>query len=183
NQITTSITKPHIFNLESSSGLYSNLWDGDMTHRNTDKPVKKTIYDPSPPEFTVPRRNFATGFSIPGSSTSGEDRMYLAFDSGEEGYYYKNGHNVGVYVRRSTSDTKGYLIFAQCLVGSGNGAFYGEHNHSHLGYYWTVAKSTYNEANYLYFNIDPSTAKNPFVRPTLSGNLMNGRTIIAAKEE
>ena len=34
-----------------------NLWDSNMTNSESDEYVDKTVYDPCPPGFTVPRRN------------------------------------------------------------------------------------------------------------------------------
>ncbi|MBR3304119.1 MAG: hypothetical protein IKI67_08075, partial [Bacteroidales bacterium] len=67
-----AIQQPSFF-MHTSSGnswtttLLANLWNADETknyeaNAQKDIPVKKTIYDPSPVGYTVPRRNAATAF-------------------------------------------------------------------------------------------------------------------------
>lgn len=66
--IKSGISKPEIFNgNDAMDGDNCNLWDMDKkNYDRDDKPVIKTIYDPSPIGFHVPGPNTFTGFTTTG---------------------------------------------------------------------------------------------------------------------
>lgn len=88
NQLVTigaSIQNPHKFfcsNENWCSKYYSNLWSANNTETTAnDKPVVKTIYDPSPTGYCLPPSNAFTGFTCGGNEVLGKNAFGTKFNS------------------------------------------------------------------------------------------------------
>ncbi|GEM_PF-2570633 len=177
-----SIQYPYQFIIYGGNwATYRNLWDAGQTEKDEDREPIKTVYDPCPPGFKVPRKSCFTGFSLRGNFTS-EDRIYLQSDMGEDGYYYKAAKAVGVYCKKGASDRTGILMYAQAYYGS-DGAFLGDRGQ--IGWYWTSCKSNDNAGNAMSININPATATAewPFAKIYWSGGCVYGRSLMPVKDE
>ena len=128
-----SISKPNYmygYYNESASGTFddpkisgyytlahANLWDATRTYSTVaDRVPVKTIFDPCPPGFSVPRRNFLTGLLTEGKtyiSANHDAKRYMniiwtkSSDLGGRG---------GIWVKRFSGDTEGYFI--PCVTAS-----------------------------------------------------------------
>ena len=117
----------------SGGGKQTNLWDADMNVVDSDQPVNKTVYDPCPAGFSVPRYKFSTYFSTTnnvGSFTSG--------------YYFK----------KTPSDPTG--SFWAASGGRFNGG--GLDGVGTRGYYWSATAYSSQDGRYLSLNsgsVDP----------------------------
>ena len=88
--VSTSILRPFTaIDFPSGSYNYLNLWDATLDYTDTtlpqsglDKVPDKTVYDPSPPGFSVPRRNYWTGFRIKNSYGNYARVLTIKGDSG-----------------------------------------------------------------------------------------------------
>jgi len=101
----------------TTKATYQNLWDATATG-DTDKETVKTIYDPCPPGFKVPRKNAYNYFS---TTTKIGD-----FDAG---YLFK----------KTSSDTDGMFFYAAGYRHHETGAL---GSMSTWGHYWTSSATT-----------------------------------------
>ena len=99
----------HRFGFNWGTAPYRNLWnvDNDDTGLN-DKPIIKTIYDPSPVGYCLPAPKAFTGFTCFGHSTSGED-MYIRFPQYNSPYKSK----------REYWDNSGWIFYCNPMKGEG----------------------------------------------------------------
>ncbi len=114
-------------------------WCAGNNETSVDKATVKTIYDPSPAGYVVPRRNAFTAFII---GTSGYTPNSLAF---QRGYYF---HNVWSNTTAGTGATStiffpagGYWAFGDAVLLQVGKA----------GFYWNSMPDSGNTASYLSF--------------------------------
>ena len=130
SNMAENISKPYNAYWNNSffgGGNQTNLWDADMNVVDSDQPVNKTVYDPCPAGFSVPRYNFATYFSTTNKVGS--------FD---KGWWFK----------KTPSDPTG--SFWAASGGRFSGAGVGSDGNN--GYYWsaTMSSSSYGRNFYFY---------------------------------
>lgn len=109
-----------------------NLWDNNLGDVDTDDPAPcKTIYDPCPAKFCVPRYKFSTGFA--------DVRELKVAGPFDHGYYFK----------RNDSDSEGAFWAAHGYLAGG--ATFSENidNFGVAGRYWTNTAYTSYYARYM----------------------------------
>ena len=139
-------TSDWMYDRTNGSAHYYNLWDATQTVHSgnststlptatngangADKNTVKTVYDPCPPGFCVPRRNAYSGFlsSSGASSASGGNPP--------PGSYAKGAFNAG-YTFYTQNTNSGATIFFP----GGGGRYYNNANtlYTESGFYWTAA--------------------------------------------
>ena len=149
------IKNPHIFNSNGNGVFtYHNLWDGNSVLTSNweshDEIVQKTVYDPSPRGFTVPRRNVMTG----GTSDGGNilySVYYSASDNNRSNLEWPAGRMI---TDNHTNDVNSYKIFMPSIGWRGWGD--GNVNYSYVTdqwgtgdqmFYWTASSVNISEPN------------------------------------
>ncbi len=176
--LQTSIQYPYKF-IKTTWTDYLNLWDAGQTVAGEDREPIKTVYDPCPPGFKVPRKSCFTGFSLRGNFAN-EDRIDLQSDMGEDGYYYKAAKAVGIYCKKGSSDRTGILMYTQSFYFN-TGAFVKDRGQ--IGWYWTACRTETTSANAMRININPATAERPFAQIYWPGGCDFGRSLMPVKDE
>ena len=110
-----------------------NWWSADATFGNYDMTTVKTIYDPSPAGFTVPRHNAFNGFSTTSATWYGSDGV---------GYLFPNGY-------RQSGTATIFLPACGRRQGSGALAVVGE-----WGNYWVAVPQGDNTGRRFVFGAD-----------------------------
>ena len=110
----------------TTKATYQNLWDANQTG-TTDRETVKTIYDPCPPGFKVPRKN-AYAFT---TKTN-------AIGDFEAGYLFK----------RTSTDGEGMFMYASGYRNHKNG---GLSSMGTYGHYWVATATTSGNGNLLRF--------------------------------
>ena len=117
--IATSIKVPYkMIKNASEFAKRRNLWSGRLTTLNFDTPTIKTIYDPCPPGFCVPRRNI-----IAGTIEQGIDVVDML------DVYYT--------IKRGSADERLFRIFRGGYRKSDNGSVEDD-----AAFYWTASPAT-----------------------------------------
>lgn len=120
-----------IRNDDEKGGL--NAWDADNTAYEADSPVIKTIYDPCPPGFSVPRLHAFTGFTRSGENATGPSEILGDFVDTDS-----NGSRPCGWLF-TTSGTHGDKTLFFPLAGMRN--YLGNMvSNSERGYYWTSGR-------------------------------------------
>lgn len=140
--IMNYILKPDVMQKQvSGDNAYANLWSVDnIVYTANDKPVVKTVYDPSPVGFKLPPGNVFTGFTTTGGSTSTSSEINGTWSSSS-----LKGWNF--YTDSSKSKTiffpaSGYRYRSNGMVS----------NVSSDGFYWSAVPSSPTKGHYLYFS-------------------------------
>lgn len=121
----------YVYNQSAANGF----WCAGNTEYSKDKPTVKTIYDPSPAGYTIPRYNAFLGFRLGTSGSSPNVNGSFA-----KGYYFWN-----VYRADSGVSTTGMRTIFFPASGSRNNTRGALDNVTSLGYYWSaVPDNTYN---------------------------------------
>ena len=110
----------------TTKATYQNLWDANQTS-TTDRETVKTIYDPCPPGFKVPRKN-AYAFTTKTNAIGGF----------EAGYLFK----------RTSTDGEGMFMYASGYRNHANG---GLGSMGTFGHYWVATATTGGNGNLLRF--------------------------------
>lgn len=120
-----------IRNDDEKGGL--NAWDADNTSYRIDSPVIKTIYDPCPPGFTVPRLRAFTGFTLDGENATHPSEIFGDFVETDSAGSRPCGWLF------TTSGTNGDKTLFFPLAGMRN--YLGNMvSNSERGYYWTSGR-------------------------------------------
>ena len=121
--LANCIRNPHVFNVnESGVYTYSNLWDGDLilTEPNnyySDRgPVNKTVYDPCPRGFTVPRTNFMTGATSNGwNSGTLYSKYYPTRSDANYNQEWPAGRRITSNHQESSNPDVDYVVFLPAI--------------------------------------------------------------------
>ena len=170
----------------------NNLWHATNTQESptTGAVPVKTIYDPCPPGFSVPRMDFSTGFTKTGQMkrgnpyTSDWDGINLITSKGENGWDGK-----GYWFKKNASDVDGFFVPAlenRFYPNTGTttemGGLGGEES-GPRAYYWCCVPSSFS-AGYSFFTTKlKEYSGNPFfsVCPKFTGySVQYGLNIIPA---
>ena len=149
----TRSASPYNWCSDNSSKFY-NVWNNNQNAADQNKDIIKTIYDPSPAGYSLPKRNAFTFVTTTGSTAdaSSDASKYLQFNVID-----KNGDSSissadfirGWYFKRSTYDTAGYLVPAS---GCRNYSSGGVSNVGSTGGYWSSSPYSTGSGRYLYFS-------------------------------
>ena len=171
----TRSASPYNWCSDNSSKFY-NVWNNNQNAADQNKDIIKTIYDPSPAGYSLPKRNAFTFVTTTGSTAdaSSDASKYLQFNVID-----KNGDSSissadfvrGWYFKRSTYDTAGYYVPASGYRGYSSG---GVSNVGSCGYYWSSSPSGTDYGRSLYFH---STRLNPLYY----GHRANGFSVLPAR--
>ena len=177
------INEAYVKNFDISSG-FNNLWNAFSAGRGNDTRIRKTVYDPCPPDYCLPPRDAFTGFTIDGEAITHNhpDRINAdTYDSLRDGYHF--------YRKRMTStgekDPSGGSIFF-CRTGLRRHASLRD-SYTDWGAYWTVERSKVNNnsnsdrAIHLVINHDKDVE--PHYHKTPGGYLTDSWSIRPALEE
>lgn len=110
-----------------------NAWDADNTQFATDSPVLKTIYDPCPPGFSVPRFRAFTGFTVDGTNATSSSEIYGDYID----MNLSTGYPCGWMFTATANQSNKTIFFpiSGMRIYNGNITSTGER-----GYYWTSAR-------------------------------------------
>lgn len=189
--IGLSIKNPHIYYHSNQNLWYSgysinsewaidhhynrgfhNMWNAYSASRGDDVKVRKTVYDPCPPDFCLPRLYAFTGFTSNGGNQTNINNINGVFDDARGGYYFNKKKMVG-----STKDPSGGTVFF-CRTGlrrygtlnSDGGAY------KDWGAYWTAERGEHFAIHLVMtdgvrvspqFNTDGQMADSWSIRPAL----------------
>ncbi len=109
-----------------------NAWDADNTQYAADSPVIKTVYDPCPPGFTVPRFRAFTGFTSDGTNATSQADIYGDYVEATSGY--------PAGWRFTTSGTQSNKTVFFPMSGMRNYAGGRIVSIGERGYYWTTGR-------------------------------------------
>lgn len=116
------IKNPHVFYKNGGEGIftYRNLWNGIYIPTEwfgQDEIVKKTIYDPSPRGFTVPRTNAFTGGTSDGSNKDdSSNQVYSVYYSAGGANLYNSEWPAGRKMTNNhTNASSSYTIYLPVL--------------------------------------------------------------------
>ena len=129
SNMAQTISKPYNAYWNSTftgGGNQKNLWDADMSGFDSDQPVNKTVYDPCPAGFSVPRYYFATYFS-----TNNRVRSFKG----------------GCYFKKTPSDPTGSFWATSGYRNGGAGV----NEAGNYGSYWSATANNSSYGRYLYF--------------------------------
>ena len=110
-----------------------NAWDADNTQFQSDSLVIKTIYDPCPPGFAVPRFRAFTGFTRTGGNATTPSDIYGDFVVANSSQGYPDGW---MFTSSGTPSNK-TVFFAIAGMRSYIGSLTGI---GERGYYWTAGR-------------------------------------------
>ena len=160
-----------------SRPYFHNLWNAFTAGLGDDAKVRKTVYDPCPPDFCLPRLNSFSAFTIDGNETATVSRINGTFDSARNGWQF--------YRKRMNGTTKdpsgGSMFFCKTGLrreGSLNGTY------RTWGAYWTAERKvngTYDLAQHLVLRNTNSVE--PFYFNTAGGYLADSWSIRPALED
>lgn len=120
-----------------------NAWDADNTAYQSDSPVVKTIYDPCPPGFCVPRFRAFTGFTANGINTVNSSEIYGDYVAADPAA----GRPCGWMFTTSGTNANKTFFFAFAGMRSYVGRL---SSVAERGYYWTAGRYEKNDPNYHY---------------------------------
>lgn len=120
-----------------------NAWDADNAAFSTDSRVLKTVYDPCPPGFCVPRLNAFTGFTISGVNSSSSSDILGDFIEADGAA----GRPAGWLFTTTGTNTNKTMFFG--LTGMRSGFTGATVSLGDRGYFWTAGRYQ-NEANLAY---------------------------------
>lgn len=161
----------------SNTHGFHNLWNAYSAGHGEDAKVRKTIYDPCPPDFCLPRRDAFTGFTLNGADTAIHARINGDFDSVRDGYHFYKKKMTGTTASPVQHPEGGSMFF--CRTGlRREGSL---HYFSGWGAYWTAERN----ANYAIHLVLDGTASWPHVYPQFDtdGRLADSWSIRPALEE
>ena len=156
-----SIRNPHVMYSGQNMPWFYNLWNADNA-TNAAAPVKKSIYDPSPRGFKIPRRDAYTGLrsgDFSSSASKGNDAMWVD----QEGEIPP-----GCFIPRQYKSAEDRDLFFPCsgYRFSSSAMYY----QSSYGRYWTAEYAHYilslgTYFKYLYLTGENSPSSGFSVRP------------------
>ena len=112
---------------------FHNMWNAYSSSRGDDVKVRKTVYDPCPPGFCLPRLNAFTGFTSNGGNQANINNINGYFDDVRGGYYFYKKKMTG-----TAKDSSGGSMFF-CRTGlRRNGSLDGAYKS--WGAYWTAER-------------------------------------------
>ena len=159
------------------SYAFHNLWNAFSAGLGDDAKVRKTIYDPCPPDFCLPRLNAFSAFTRDGNVTTNTSYINGTFDTARNGWLFYRKRMTG-----STKDPSGGTIFF-CKTGlrregSLNGTY------KTWGAYWTAERQIHggnDRAKHLVLR--ESNSVEPFYFHDAGGYLADSWSIRPALEE
>ena len=160
-----------------SRPYFHNLWNAFTAGLGDDAKVRKTVYDPCPPDYCLPRLNSFSAFTIDGNETANVSRINGTFDSARNGWNFYRKRMNGT----TKDDTGGSMFFCKTGLrreGSLNGTY------RTWGAYWTAERKvngTYDLAEHLVLR--NSNSVEPFYFNTAGGYLADSWSIRPALEE
>ena len=126
------IRQPYRGYRASSIGDALNAWDSDNTAYSTDSKVLKTVYDPCPPGYAVPRYYSFTGFTSNGRSQTNVNNIYGDWQDAD----LQLGLPAGWNFTTSATNANKTVFFPS----SGFRLYAGSISQvNQRGYYWTAA--------------------------------------------
>lgn len=206
--LSLSIKNPHIFYYSTNSSHYwysgyqmadplyvqnfsitegfNNLWNAYSAGQGNDTRIRKTVYDPCPPGFSMPPRNAFSAFTKDGGlkhygTTSEKAQINGDFDDARDGYHF--------YKKRMTTsgekDPSGGTIFF-CRTGLRRHASLRD-SYTDWGAYWTAERSKVTSSNYsdraIHLVINHSKNVEPRYHETAGGYLTDSWSIRPTEEE
>jgi hypothetical protein len=147
------------------STTYNGWWCAGNTETGADQVTVKTIYDPSPAGYTIPRCNAFLGFRL---GTSGESPN--ANGDFTNGYYFWNGY------RTSSSDSTDEMKTIFFPAAGGRNSKSTLNNVTLNGNYWSAVPNNNNSGHYLFF-------KSGSVSPQGNNNRTNAYPVRPSQEE
>lgn len=143
---TSAIQHPYIMYYgENTSGWMSsdvrplNLWNMAAGANTGDRPVSKTVYDPCPPGYSVPRGAAFTGFTTDGTNVEGNLTKFRVEDRNLDGVITSDDYERGWYFYTDNSKTR-TIYFP--TSGYRKGASGELEFVTGYGYYWSAALGT-----------------------------------------
>ena len=162
NQVSmaTAIKNPGVFYIRSASpynwcsdnsSKFYNVWNMSQTAAGQNKAVVKSIFDPSPAGYTMPRRDDFKYFTTDGANHSGDGAhsYFNVVDRNGDSSITSADFVRGWYMKRTSTDSRGLYFPAAGTRSNGSGAV---SNVGSNGYYWSSSPTSAGSGYYLYFN-------------------------------
>ena len=154
--MATSLKHPETFYVRSESpwnwcsdgGGFYNVWNMAQIYADQDIAVVKTVYDPSPVGYSMPRRNAFTYFTTDAGNHGSEYGYYNVVDLNDDLTIDSGDFRWGWYMKRSPEDTEASYFPAAGYRSRGGGAVYYVGGG---GYYWSSSPSSTDYGRNLYF--------------------------------
>lgn len=129
---------------------FQNLWDAYCAGRGEDADVRKTVYDPCPPGFSIPRRDAFSGFTYDGGYYGASNsKINGRYDTDRGGYYFYKKRMTGTSVSPEPHPEGGDMFFCQTgLRREGSVA----RQYTGWAAYWTTARTILSESLTSYNN-------------------------------
>ena len=139
---------PYNWCSDNSSQFY-NIWNNNQTSADQNVNVIKTVYDPCPAGYAMPRRNDFTYFTTDGGNHGAEYNYFNVIDWNHDSTISSADFTYGWHMKRTASDNVGiYFPAAGCRY-YGDGAVY---NVGGNGFWWSSCPYGTDSSRYLYFD-------------------------------
>ena len=156
---------------------FHNLWNAYSAGRGDDAKVRKTVYDPCPPDFCLPRRNAFTGFTNNGNDQSNQNYVNGVFDSVRDGYHFYKIRMPGT----TTKDPSGGSLFF-CRTGiRRNGSL--RKDFPGWAAYWTAERNAHNPDYAIHLVMNTHNPPHVWPQYETNGHLSDSWSIRPTLEE
>ena len=138
---------PYNWCSDNSSQFY-NIWNNNQTSADQNVNVIKTVYDPCPAGYAMPRRNDFTYFTTDGGDHGAEYNYYNVIDWNQDSTISSADFTYGWHMKRTASDNVGIYFPAAGCRDRGDGAVSGVGS---IGLWWSSCPYGTGFSRYLYF--------------------------------
>lgn len=139
---------PYNWCSDNSSQFY-NIWNNNQTSADQNVDVIKTVYDPCPAGYAMPRRNDFTYFTTDGGNHGTEYNYFNVIDWNHDSTISSADFTYGWHMKRTASDNVGIYFPAAGYRSSGDGALYSVGGY---GYWWSSCPYSAGGSRRLYFD-------------------------------
>ena len=131
----------HYFNSDWAIGFsytrgFHNMWNAYSASRGDDVKVRKTVYDPCPPDYCLPRLYAFTGFTSNGGNQTTINNINGVFDDARGGYYFNKKKMTG----STKHPSEGTIFFCRTGLRRQGTLNYSNGAYKNWGAYWTAER-------------------------------------------
>ena len=115
---------------------FHNMWNAYSASRGDDVKVRKTVYDPCPPDYCLPRLYAFTGFTSNGGNQTTINNINGVFDDARGGYYFNKKKMTG----STKHPSEGTIFFCRTGLRREGNLNYSNGAYKDWGAYWTAER-------------------------------------------